>query len=175
MIGSPPMRFPLILPALAGLTLAACYQLGIGTPEEVRACRVFTQAQLRSPSTYSEVSSNSFDRPVTEAELRQRYAAEREDEMGRLLLSVAHGHQLQLRTVMLEHDAANAYGTPIRGTGLCEFLLIDGRIWGTGSLESRARTAASMIQSRQLAETLNNRELRDLVRRHGDGLDCCVR
>jgi hypothetical protein len=156
-----------------GFALTSCdYFRG---SEEVRACRVFTKDQLRSPATYREVRANTLDSLISEADLRTRYLADPNDEVDRMVMAMARGHQLQIRSVILEYDADNAYGTPIRGLGGCDFLLIDGRIWGSGSLESQAATTASMVKLHDLTSQLGDHGLEEDTARHGTGPACCVR
>jgi len=145
------------------------------TPEEVLACRTFAQSKLRSPSTYREARVRSFDRSTTEAEIQRLYYPDTSDELSRMNMSLLRGRQLGLRSVFLEYDADNAFGTPVRGIEGCDFLLVDGNLDGAGSLDSRARSAALDADTARLAETLNNPDLRRLARRQGDGMPCCVR
>lgn len=145
------------------------------TPEVVTACRVYIQASLRSPATYQEATQRTFDRSIAQAQLRSEYFPAPQSELDRLHLAGLDGRSLAIRTVFLEYDAANAYGTPIRGISACEFLLVDGQVRGAGSLESKARSAALAEDTARLAETLGNEELRRLSRRRGTGLPCCVR
>ncbi|MBA3667207.1 MAG: hypothetical protein H0W65_05750 [Sphingomonas sp.] len=63
--------------------------------DEIEACRGFLQGGLRSPSTYQEFSVQVSDG----------------EDIG----------QFDRRNVFIEYDAANAFGTPIRGTQLCSF------------------------------------------------------
>lgn len=145
------------------------------TPEVVTACRAYIQASLRSPATYREATQRTHDRPIAQAQLRSQYFPAPQDELDRLLLTGLDNRSLAIRTVFLEYDADNAYGTPIRGLGACEFLLVDGQVRGAGSLESKARSAAHAEDTARLAETIGNEELRRLARRRGTGLPCCVR
>lgn len=145
------------------------------TPEEVAACRIFAQGGLRSPATYAEARQRIYTNSATETELRRDYFAGDLDELDRLSLERVRGHDLSIRTVFLEYDASNAFGTPVRGLTGCAFLLIDGAIDGSGSLESRARAAASDRDMAALAEQLNNQDLRRLARRREMRLPCCIR
>jgi hypothetical protein len=64
--------------------------------QAVQACEVFIKERLRSPSTYKRISGDSLG-PAFESDGRR------------------------VKMVTLEYDAANAYGTPIRGIQQCVF------------------------------------------------------
>jgi len=57
----------------------------------------------------------------------------------------AAGRELRLRRVIIDYDAANSLGVPIRATAACSFRLIDGRLDDGWALERRAeRTDARL-------------------------------
>jgi hypothetical protein len=62
----------------------------------VRACETFIKERLRSPSTYKKISDDGLG-PSFKSEGRD------------------------VKMIAIEYDAANAYGTPIRGNQLCRF------------------------------------------------------
>ena len=68
-------------------------------PEDgaVEVCEAYIQSMLRSPSTYQQISSNVVSSPMWE----------------------------NVQSAIIEYDADNAYGTPVRGTEICEFKLDD--------------------------------------------------
>jgi len=91
-----------LAPACFGLT--GCKNVLADAPE-IEGCRRFTMDALRSPSTYKEVSSRS------------------ERDTG------ANG--VPIKTITLVYDAANVYGTPVRGIQRCDFVLSkDGKVDG---------------------------------------------
>ncbi len=164
-----------VLLALLVLPFTGCDRLGLGNPEEVKACRVFAQAGLSAPSTYTEASVRSFDNPIAEEEVRRRYFPDADDELQRMRMDRLRGRRLGIRSIFLSFDAANAYGTPLRQLAGCDFLLVDGELASPGMLESDARAAAMVLDTRRLAEALDNDELRRLARPRGGPLDCCIR
>jgi hypothetical protein len=91
-----------ILPFSSALTvvLSGCSMAG-GQPE-VTACEEFIKSALRSPSTFKSVSSKSSDSKS--------------------------GDGKGVREIFIEYDAANAFGTPIRGSQICTFDLVDGKV-----------------------------------------------
>ncbi|HEX8573999.1 MAG TPA: hypothetical protein VF759_14740, partial [Allosphingosinicella sp.] len=62
--------------------------------QAVQACEVFIKERLRSPSTYKRISGDALG-PAFENDGRR------------------------VKMVTIEYDAANAYGTPIRGSQQC--------------------------------------------------------
>lgn len=82
--------------ALGALTLTAC---GILEPAEIADCEQYIRGKLRSPSTYERVTAGSMFKNV-----------------GKLAQS----------WVIVEYDAANAYGTPIRDTQICKYPMKNG-------------------------------------------------
>jgi hypothetical protein len=155
--------------------ISACNALG--QPEEVRACEAFIKERLRSPVTYHRAELTvGGDEPVTQAKFDEQYIGSKPGELSKLLRARVKGKQLALRNVFIHYDADNAYGTPIRGLEMCEFLVVDGRLDSSGDLESRAKSTASNMRLREVMEQLNNAELRSLGRRDGSSLtECCVR
>jgi hypothetical protein len=82
-----------------GLMIAICAILTGCNPAKdaaVGACESFVKDRLRSPSTYKQISVD--------------YSGVRFESNGR-----------DVRMVNIKYDAANAYGTPIRGDQQCMF------------------------------------------------------
>ncbi len=69
-------------------------------PQEIKLCKRYLEAKLRSPSTLSIVKTSSGDVPYP----NPRY-----------------------RHVSIEYDAANAYGTPVRDRQACFFPIRNGQ------------------------------------------------
>ena len=100
--------------------------------DAIAACEKFIQGSLRSPSTYAKVSSKVSDQPITAEDLAL-YQLPKGSSSG----------PASVRTVFIEYDAANAYGTPVRGTEKCDFLLVDAKNERYSSEPSTAATLAS--------------------------------
>ena len=81
----------LLIPILIGLSGCNPAQ-----SQAVQACETFIKERLRSPSTYKRISVDDLG-PAFESD----------------------GRRIKMLTV--EYDAANAYGTPIRGSQQCVF------------------------------------------------------
>jgi len=170
------VRALLILVApIVGLSLSGCEWLQ--DREEIRACESFTKASLRSPATYDRASVTvAPDEAISLAEYRRQYVGAADDQQARLAMAMVQRGPLALRRAVVNYDAANAYGTPIRGLNICEFLVVRGQLVGEGDLERRAGAAANRVEARGVAENLNNPELRRLTARRGESLiECCVR
>ena len=82
----------LLLVAMLPVTIGSCSEIKDWRHPEIAACRSYIQAGLRAPSTYSEQSN-----------------------------STAETSDGSIRTVSIVYDAANAFGTPIRGAEQCKF------------------------------------------------------
>jgi hypothetical protein len=80
----------------------------------VNACETFIKDRLRSPSTYKRINVDGLG-PAFENE----------------------GHSVKMVTI--EYDAANAYGTPIRGSQQCTF-----EVDKSGNFKSDPQHAAEM-------------------------------
>ena len=82
------------------LVLLALYLglVGCNSPQShaIKACEIFIKERLRSPSTYKKVRNDSIG-PVFVSEGRN------------------------VKMINIEYDAANAFGTPIRGSQQCMF------------------------------------------------------
>lgn len=134
--------------------------LGCDKPE-VAACEVFLKGGLRSPSTYHRVSVNSYDGPLGEPALTQMREEDAERDRGNpewakikrgleAQTPAAQRSQDTLREVFIEYDAANAYGTPIRGAQQCGFVLRNGELPSADSLRAKVSKAESARALRQL-------------------------
>jgi hypothetical protein len=169
------MRSAALLAPVLLVVVTGCDR--INGPEEVRACEAYIKEQLRSPSTYVRAETMvGGDEPLSQAEFNRQYIGKDPDDLAKLLATVAKERRLAVRRVFIHYDADNAYGTPIRGMNMCEFLVLDGALEGQGGLESRAKSAASRVRLRELTEQLDNSDLRSLGRRSGENAsDCCVR
>ncbi|MBX9729692.1 MAG: hypothetical protein K2X59_00040 [Sphingomonas sp.] len=83
--------------AMVGVPVGGCQKIEGWRKPEVAACRSFVSGGLRSPSTYSEIEARS--------------------ERGK------DGDGNPMATVTISYDAANAYGTPVRGAQICYFAI----------------------------------------------------
>jgi hypothetical protein len=99
--------------ATISLATAACNP---AQQQAVQACEVFIKERLRSPSTYQQVKVDALG-PAFESD----------------------GRRVKMLTI--EYDAANAYGTPIRGTQQCVFD-VDAKGNFSDDLEHAARMAS---------------------------------
>jgi hypothetical protein len=80
----------------------------------VEACEIFIKERLRSPSTYQRITSDGLG-PSFESDGRR------------------------VKMITIEYDAANAYGTPIRGSQQCTF-----KVDGKGNFVDDPKHAARM-------------------------------
>ena len=119
--------------ALMALVLAGC------EAREIAACEDYVKDGLRSLSTYRRVSVASRDEAATAARIIELG--------GRQLRG---GQSLALRTVTIEYDAQNAFGTPIRNAAQCGFVLGDGEVAGQQLLDSKVRLANANRDGRLL-------------------------
>lgn len=119
--------------ALIALLLAGC------EGREIAACEDYVKYGLRSPSTYGRVNVTTRDEPVTGPRIAELGGREPRG-----------GQSLALRTVTIEYDAQNAFGTPIRSAAQCGFVLRDGEIAGQQLLNSSVRLAQAKRDTRML-------------------------
>jgi hypothetical protein len=125
------------------LLLGGCDALTSNEEHAFRVCEAHIQKQLRSPATYARVKAISAPAPDGGS----------------------------IRTVHIEYDASNAYGTPVRGVEGCAFEVgDDGEFPDRSRLELGASQAALAEAENRLAELKGERKPNDL-----DGLySCCI-
>lgn len=117
---------------IAALALAGC-----GQPD-VDGCEQFIKSGLQAPATYNRVSIQTSDRPSSADEIRK---------LGGVALGTGEYMHYGLRSVAIQYDAANAYGTPIRSSEVCLFPLSDGKLRGD------ARSLASTVEMHENARS----------------------
>lgn len=141
------MKMSRSLPVSAAIALlpilGSCDALTSNEEQAFRVCEAHIQKQLRSPSTYARVKA----------------------------ISDVANPGIGIRTVHIEYDASNAYGTPVRGTEGCAFEVgEDGEFPDRSRLELGASQAALAESENRLAELKGERKPNDL-----DGLySCCI-
>lgn len=145
----------------------------LSAPAEVLACEIFIKDGLQAPSTYNRIEYRTHDQPITLDQLRDRHYPPEGEETKSLIESLgpeerfvveAHNElqrsrfllyeladELSLRSVFVEYDTDNTYGVPTRSLEQCLFLLKDGELDESRSLESDASKAASYRRFRNLA------------------------
>ncbi|MDB5681676.1 MAG: hypothetical protein JWO16_1481 [Sphingomonas bacterium] len=127
---------------------------GCGKPD-VAACESYLKKKLKSPATYQRVDVKSYDEgPMTLDAFRTSMGllpTAQADELGKLDSQLLKGRKISKRQVFVTYDAANAFGTPIRGIEVCTFRLADGELEPADRLESYAGQAALDDQMRELA------------------------
>lgn len=115
-----------IMLALAALALASCSSQ---KTLAVDACEGYIKAGLRSPSTYKVVETTLND-PI-------------KADSGRFV-----------RTISISYDAANAFGTPIRGAEICSFV-----VDSSGNFAKNLKVEADLASARRAL---------------GEGGGCCI-
>ena len=114
--------------SLISFALTGCDKVGEWQHPELAACESFISGGLRSPSTYKRINVE-YDRP-------QMNSAS------------------NTKNVHIEYDAANAYGTPVRASQLCEF-----KTDSSGKFVPEPESAASSAAiSRDFARALGDDE-----------------
>lgn len=125
------------------LTLGGCDALTSNEEHAFRVCEAYVKEGLRSPSTYARIKAIS-DIP------RQGSG---------------------IRTVHLEYDADNAFGTPVRGYEMCAFKVNDdGDFPGKSTLELGATVAAVDRTQKEVLALQGKRKAGDLDQVYA----CCV-
>lgn len=91
-------------------SLAAVLGLALWASEgwEIAACEDFLKEGLKSSSTYRRGNVTTRDEAVTAARIAELTGRQPRGS-----------EALGLRTVVIEYDAGNAFGTPIRGASRC--------------------------------------------------------
>jgi hypothetical protein len=106
-----------IIAVLAVSTTAALSGCDALEDKSIKACESFIKARLRSPSTYKRIDATAYG-------------------------VVIKSEGKNLKTVTVDYDAANAYGTPIRGDQMCSFEVDKGGNYLDRDLEHTATMAS---------------------------------
>ncbi len=89
----------------------------------LQRCEEVVRGTLRSPSTYSRVEASEVqERFATQAEIASVTTSQREaflDASGDGTDRTFRSAELKVYFLTVDYDAANAYGTPIRGSFTC--------------------------------------------------------
>ena len=90
---------------------------------ELAACEEYNSKTLKSPATYKRAKAY-----ISDETMPAEYWTERERDMFGKSTSFSDLYKTfakegGIRTVVIEYDAANAYGTPVRGIQACKFEL----------------------------------------------------
>lgn len=128
----------------AGLMVADYYKvidIGIFASPLVRTCRVEIQSRLRSPSSYSEISStDNLPQAIPLDEARQQILDENKSEatVAKFEAQMFDEHRAEMEagtyprpllyTAIISYDASNLMGVPLRGMSECSYLAKDGSL-----------------------------------------------
>lgn len=126
------------------LTVAGCSAFDSGEEQAAQACEAFVAEQLLSPSTYKRVS----------------------------MTAPPHVPGKGFRFVTVSYDAANAFGTPIRGTQTCAFK-VDKETGRFPQVDLMKSSASLAVARNSYADTM--RELgKQVPGRPVGALTCCI-
>lgn len=140
-----------------------------GGRHDVTTCERYIGTGLAAPATYRRVQATRIDsEPLTQAAFDERAgikppAAPRRprDKIDKALAGKARidalmadldrqraeGRELRLRRVLIDYDATNALGVPIRASAACSFRLVDGKLDAAWALERRADRSDEKLQA----------------------------
>jgi hypothetical protein len=127
------MRISMLLCTLA---LSACVPSGISTPPEEKACAYMARETLPLPSSFKQVSSSSWDEPLTGAEM---------EELRARVPAMMNGTP-GVRIAAIEFEFETTGGNRAQGAKICQFPTRDGNIIGgeTGAM-AQARTYVAQV------------------------------
>lgn len=129
--------------ALLAVALSGCDAITSNEEQAFRICEAYVKESLRSPSTYNRIKAISN------------------------IPSQGSG----IRTVHLEYDADNAFGTPVRGYEMCAFKVDDdGDFPGRSAMELGAGQAGLDRSQKRLLVLQGKRKASDM----DDVYACCV-
>lgn len=114
---------------------------------EVKACEAFVKEGLKSPSSYQRVNVRLADQAMTDEEWKQRQADVP------FLRSTPKPTDQGYRTVLVEYDAQNGYGTAMREVQACRFPTKEGEVNDAKSLDAAVLSAASQRSFRDFARS----------------------
>lgn len=117
------MRVLLVAAAGIGLSIAAAVFFARQEPPLYAACEDALQSYLRAPASYQRLAISVRAEPITGEDLviRIPIRASRED---RKAIEAINRHYraagpMTRFVLTIDYDAANAYGTPMRGRAIC--------------------------------------------------------
>jgi hypothetical protein len=109
---------PLFVMVPIALSAGACNPFESGF---VKACEAALQETLLAPATYKRVSTFETSEPLSLEDFTRDLGGSEAAYYRR------QGHDHAVRSeLLITYDAANAFGTPIRGQSLCSYDTIDG-------------------------------------------------
>jgi hypothetical protein len=155
-----------LVPLLAlALALVACDKLG-GDKPEITACDSFVKASLKAPSTYKRISAVVLDEPISKESYASGAGSKPRDP-----LYDFHKQQAinpAIRNVVVEYDADNSFGVPLRSKMLCEFLMSDSiENLFNGDPKSDSENVTNRNRAKSLVAALNSET--------ADEKPCCLR
>jgi hypothetical protein len=120
------MRIFLLAVIAACAVGGAAYHYGYYpfTSPLLAACEEAMKERLKAPSTYRRISVSETKEPLS---FEQYYAARPESDAVKTVLIRGATEKPVKRTILIEYDAANAFGTPLRSRSLCTFEASDSR------------------------------------------------
>lgn len=154
----------LILVPAALLMLSACGQA------DVQACEQFIKSGLKAPSTYKQISLKTYDEQLSLPEFLQRTGQKNLHPVIQRGLELQAEDGLGLRTIVIESEAANGYGVPIRSTDICAFKLVGGKVEDKRALDMHVSSAENRRSSAQLREA----GYLPASQEDGGAFPCCV-
>lgn len=113
------------------ISLAAC------SKPDVEACESYIKDGLKAPSTYRQLKVTSVDVSPIDADTlikevglpKLSKKADAFDRLRRTALEVDLKQPgLGLRRMAIDYEAENGFGTPLRETAICAFVLTDGKL-----------------------------------------------
>lgn len=121
------MRAKVFVVISGSLLLSGCNPL---ESKLISACESVFKERLRSPSGYQRVKVDEYRTEISGDEWLENANARETAIVGANQITadaiVKYGWQPAVYRVFVEHDTPNAFGTPIRGTFMCEFYSYDG-------------------------------------------------
>lgn len=136
-----------ILIGSVALCLAGCdsIETAMRGPPEIEACTAYTKAQLAAPTTFKLISTISGDKPISLPDFERKYLPSHGDDSDQALtelLKLKAEQGITIRTVVMEFDAENKMGVPLRSAQSCEFALFGGKLPARDKLLKAAEDAS---------------------------------
>jgi len=117
--------------AVLSVSVAGCSKVEGWRHPEIAACEDFTLAKLKAPTTYKRIKASTIDEQIP-LETWEAFEAERLGKMAVEFRDLTKKNQAAggVRSILLEYDAENSFGTPLRGIEICKFMMasfVDGK------------------------------------------------
>ena len=112
-----------VIIVLVGIVLAGCNELASDWSTAQSACEAYVGELLKAPSTYKTIKASHSINRLTKEQFLQLSPLRTMGEVGEKSVDLMKAPGVH--TVILQYDAENSFGAPLRSYESCDFLMGD--------------------------------------------------